>query len=166
MAGNRTRGAAQQLAGAWSPRERVRSRTNWVSVAAAAPLLLLFSFAATYVQFIGLLWYAVGPLQEDCAHIERHSGGTVPAGATDVVCTSSGNLNDQDHEIDFRMPRQGAEERLLDAFPRLRRESRCAVDACFRVRPDEPVSRRRWGYLEATVVYEDDRTAHVHVFAT
>ncbi|WP_329188361.1 hypothetical protein [Actinacidiphila glaucinigra] len=63
------------------------------------------------------------------------------------------------------MPREGAEERLLDAFPRLRQESRCAADACFRVRPDEPASRRLWGYLEATVEYEGDR-AHVHVLAT
>ncbi|MEU1539938.1 hypothetical protein ABZ461_17810 [Actinacidiphila glaucinigra] len=151
--------------GTWSPREPVPSRTDWARVAATTPLLLLFSVAAAYLQFIGLIWYAAGPHREDCARIERYSGGTVPAGATDVACTATGGLNDQDHEIDFRIPREGAEERLLDAFPRLRRESLCAADACFRVRPDEPASRGLWGYLEATVKYEGDR-AHVHVLAT
>ncbi|MEU1616254.1 hypothetical protein ABZ479_03005 [Streptomyces sp. NPDC005722] len=149
----------------WSPRKPVGSRTDWVSVAAATPLLLLFSVAVTYLQFIGLIWYAAGPLHEDCARVERYSGGTIPAGATDVACTATGSFSDQDHEIDFRIPREGAEERLLDAFPRLQRESGCAADACFRVRPDAPASRRLWGHLEATVQYEDDR-AHVHVLAT
>lgn len=158
-------GWVRQLTSTWSPRKPVGSRTNWVSVAAATPLLLLFSVAATYLQFMGFIWYAAGPLREDCGQVERYAGGTIPAGATDLACTDTGNFNDRDHEIDFRMPREGAEERLLDAFPRLRRESRCAADACFRVRPDEPASRRLSGYLEATVEYEGDR-AHVHVLAT
>lgn len=128
------------------------------------PLMLLLSLVVLPVPPGSFLAYAVATHTEDCGQVGRYAGGTVPAGATDVACTGSGNLNNRDREIDFRMPREGAEERLLDAFPRLRRESRCAADACFHVEPDEGVHAGRAVCLEATVEYEGDR-AHVHVLA-
>ncbi|MDX3093640.1 hypothetical protein PV703_14480 [Streptomyces sp. ME01-24h] len=153
------------MTGTWSPREPVPSRTDWARVAAVFPLMLLLSLVVLRVQPGSFLAYAVATHTEDCGQVERYAGGTVPAGATDLACTNSGSLNDRDYAIDFRMPGPGAEDRLLDAFPRLRQESRCATDACFRIQPDEPADAGRSGYLEATVEYEGDR-AHVHVLAT
>lgn len=149
----------------WSPREPVRSTTNWPCVIAAVPAVVALCFFAALVAYGWVFSQALKPHSVDCAETESFFGGSIPPGATDVVCTNTGGFMDQAYDADFRMPRERLADRLTAAFPRLTVSQSCKADLCLHNGPDERWDGELSSYMEVTVTYQRDDTALVHIAA-
>ncbi|MET9880225.1 hypothetical protein ABZZ36_37295 [Actinacidiphila glaucinigra] len=148
----------------WSPRIPVRSTTNWPYVIAAIPTVAALVFFAL-LAYAWVFAHALKPHSVDCAETEPFFGGSMPPGATEVVCTNTRGFMDQAYDADFRLPRERLADRLTAAFPRLRVSQSCKADLCLHNRPDEQRNDELSSYMEVTVTYQRDDTALIHIAA-
>ncbi len=101
----------------------------------------------------------------DCTETESFFGGSIPPGATEVVCTNTRGFMDKAYVADFRMPRERLADRLTAAFPRLTVSQSCKADLCLGNRPEERWNGELSSHMEVTVTYQRDDTALVHIAA-
>jgi hypothetical protein len=147
------------------PREPVHSTTNWPYVITVVPAVVALSFFALLSYGNWVFSHALDPHSVDCAETESFFGGSVPAGATEVVCTNTRGFMDQAYDAEFRTSRERLADRLTAAFPRLTVSEYCEADLCLRNRPDERWDGGLSNAMAVTVTYQRDDTALVHMAA-
>ncbi|SOB83799.1 hypothetical protein [Streptomyces sp. 1331.2] len=118
--------------------------------------------------FLALLLTQGGkPHAATCSEAMGFAGGSMPAEATETVCTDDGGWLDRGYTVEFRMPRAELATRLAAAFPRVRLGTDNATGLSFANAQEtdaaRPGGQAMFLYLDAT--YDAGGTARVKLRA-
>ncbi|MEU9042211.1 MULTISPECIES: hypothetical protein [unclassified Kitasatospora] len=148
--------------------ERVRKQGTWATRLPLAFLDLVLIAPFAWIGFCALLLTEDGkPHAVGCSEAMEFAGGSIPAQATETVCTDDGGWQDRGYTVEFRMPRAELAQRLAAAFPRVRLGTDNASGLRFGNAHETNATRPsgQAGFLHLDATYDDDGTARVRLGA-
>ncbi|MFJ9457097.1 hypothetical protein ACIRST_18665 [Kitasatospora sp. NPDC101447] len=145
--------------------ERHAGRHRWVTGLSLAFLGIVLIAPLAFLGFCALLMTEGGkPHAVGCSEAMEFAGGSMPAQATEAVCTDDGGWQDRGYTVEFRMPRDELAQRLTAAFPRVRPGTDNASGLSFgSADASRPDGQAMFVHLDAT--YEAGGTARVKLRA-